>query len=230
MTEQLDSRALRHTDTYGQRFMKPGTYPYAILPAAGPAYDVDHPWVIEVVEKVDDARAMAQCDVSIAVTDRGFRPNQEVVTVEAGDLVLWHCPEATSRPFVVRGEKEFFASDTLSTECGYSHVFTTPGEHVWVDAHGSGLRGVVRVSDPKVESKRQFGAWQRQLREGTLVYIADGRPEPAEVEVTVGQTVFFAIVTGQGVSITAQALLEEGKPLDVSATVTRHLAGAAFFR
>lgn len=33
MTENLDSRALRNIDCYGQRFMKPGTYAYALVPA-----------------------------------------------------------------------------------------------------------------------------------------------------------------------------------------------------
>ena len=32
MSENLDSRALRNTDCYGQRFMKPGTYTFHCTP------------------------------------------------------------------------------------------------------------------------------------------------------------------------------------------------------
>jgi hypothetical protein len=83
----------------------------------------------------------------------------------------------------------------------------TPGEHEYVDANGSGLRGAVKVTDPKPRNHDELRAWQARLGEGTLVMISDGRPEPAEVEVMMGQTVFFAVVKGSGVTITDASLI-----------------------
>jgi len=224
MTENLDSRALRNTDCYGQRFMKPGTYPYALVPAGGAGASANFPYVVEVVEKSEKGdRDMRQATVTVRfVKERQgdccdertygpgrFVPDQERVTIEAGDMVVWNSPDAATRPFTVDGRKEFFGSAALTNECGYTHVFTTPGEHEYVDANGSGLRGVVRVADPQPRTKDELRAWQARLGEGTLVMISDGRPEPAEVEIMLGQTVFFAVVKGPGVTITDAALVEQ---------------------
>jgi plastocyanin len=221
MSENLDSRALRHTDCYGQRFMKPGTYAYALVPAGGAGASSDHPYVVEVVEKSAKREGdMHQQTVTVRfvkerhgdccderTSDPGrFVPDQDRVTVEAGDMVVWNSPDAATRPFAVDGEKEFFGSTDLTNECGYTHVFMTPGEHEYVDANGSGLRGVVRVADPKPGNLEELRAWQSRLGEGTLVMISEGRPEPAEVEIMLGQTVFFAIVKGSGVTITHASL------------------------
>lgn len=224
MTENLDSRALRHTDCYGQRFMKPGTYPYALVPAGGAGATVEFPYVVEVVEKTSKReREMHQTAVTVRfvkerhgdccderTADPGrFVPDQERVTVEAGDMVLWNSPDAAARPFAVEGQKAFLGSTALTNECGYTHVFTTPGEHEYADANGSGLRGVVRVADPQVRNAEQLRAWQARLGEGALVMINDGRAEPSELEIVLGQTVFFAVVTGPGVTITEASSVEE---------------------
>ena len=231
MTENLDSRALRNTDCYGQRFMKPGTYTYALVPAGGAGAPGSFPYVVEVVEPSSQrerdmhqtpvtvrnvkAREGDCCDERSAGPGR-FVPDQERVTVEAGDMVVWNSPDAATRPFAVDGQKEFFGSTALTNECGYTHVFTNPGEHEYVDANGSGLRGVVRVVDPKPRTAEELRAWQARLGEGALVMISDGRAEPAEVEIVLGQTVFFAIVKGPGVTIT-----------DATAVAERPRAGAA---
>jgi len=222
MSENLDSRALRNTDCYGQRFMRPGTYPYALVPAGGAGASNDHPYVVEVVETSSKReRDMHQTTVTVSfvkerhgdccderTSDPGrFVPDQERVTVEAGDMVVWHSPDAATRPFAVAGQKEFFGSTDLTNECGYSHVFMTPGDHEYVDANGSGLRGVVRVADPKPRNQDELRAWQSRLGEGALVMISDGRPEPAEVEIVLGQTVFFAVVKGPGLTITDGSLV-----------------------
>ena len=224
MSENLDSRALRNTDCFGQRFMKPGTYTYALVPAGGAGASDDFPYIVEVVDKSSEKdREMHQTSVTVRfvkerhgdccderTSDPGrFVPDQERVTVEAGDMVVWNSPDAATRPFAVDGQKEFFSSSALTNECGYTHVFMTPGEHEYVDAHGSGLRGVVRVADPKVRTQEELRAWRSRLGEGTLVMISDGRPEPAEVDIMLGQTVFFAIVKGPGVTITDADLVAE---------------------
>ena len=222
MSENLDSRALRNTDCYGQRFMKPGTYSYALVPAGGTGASDDFPYVVEVVEKSSE-RDMHQTTVTVRfVKERHgewcdertflpgrFVPDQERVIVESGDMVMWNSPDAATRPFAVDGQKEFFSSSALTTECGFTHVFMTPGDHEYVDANGSGLRGVVRVADPKPRNQAELRAWQSRLGQGTLVMISNGEPEPAEVEIMLGQTVFFAIVKGPGVSITDASLVAD---------------------
>ncbi|MDI6908997.1 hypothetical protein [Nocardioides sp.] len=224
MTEILDSRALRNTDCYGQRFMKPGSYPYALVPAGGAGASGDFPYVVEVVETAAKRdRDMHQTTVTVRflkerhgdccderTADPGrFVPDQERVTVEVGDMVVWNSPDAATRPFAVAGQKEFLGNTALTNECGYTHVFTTPGEHEYVDANGSGLRGVVRVADPQPRNTEELRAWQSRLGDGTLVMISDGRPEPAEVDILLGQTVFFAVVKGPGVTITDAALVPD---------------------
>ena len=156
MSENLDSRALRNFDCYGQRFMRPGTYPYALVPAGSVGAGDSYPYLIDVVETSSErgegdiqqtavtVRFVKErhgdcCDERISDPGR-FVPDQERVTIEAGDMVMWNSPDAATRPFAVVGQKDFFGSDAMTNECGYTHVFTTPGEHEYVDAHGSGLR------------------------------------------------------------------------------------------
>jgi|tagenome__1003787_1003787.scaffolds.fasta_scaffold20922892_3 plastocyanin len=224
MSENLDSRALRNTDCYGQRFMKPGTYSYALVPAGGVGSGGDYPYIVEVVEKSSaKERDMHQTLVTVRfvkerhgdccderTSDPGrFVPDEERVTIEAGDMVMWNSPDAAARPFAVHGQKDFFTSAALTNECGYTHVFMTAGEYEYVDADGSGLRGVVKVTDPKPRNHDELRAWQSRLGEGTLVMISDGRAEPAEVEIMMGQTVFFAIVKGPGITITEASLVAD---------------------
>ncbi|MGH7133887.1 MAG: hypothetical protein ACREJO_18310 [Phycisphaerales bacterium] len=129
--------------------------------------------------------------------------------VEAGDLVLWNCPDHKAPGFAVVGEasREFFSSARLTNECGYSHAFGLPGEYAWADANGSGLNGVVRVRDPHCRTEADVERWRRELTKGALVMIADGKAEPTKVNVVVGQTVFFAVVKADGVTVTDRRLL-----------------------
>jgi hypothetical protein len=92
----------------------------------------------------------------------------------------------------------------------FTHAFGLPGEYAWADANGSRLRGVVRVVPPRLESRTAAGRraeWQRALGQGTMILVRGETAEPAEVEVVVGQTVFWAVQDAPGVSITDVALL-----------------------
>jgi plastocyanin len=230
---QLDSRALRRVDCYGQRFMKPGEYRYALVPAGTGDAAFDAPFVVVVLdgegkeggkegdkdtgkdERTDDVeardeRGFGQANVVVRADGKRLVAEPATVTVHVGDMVLWNSPD--DRPFAVRGAKEFFGSDRLVNESGYSHVFAVPGEVRWTDAYGSGLGGVVRVAEPKVGSMKELDAWRSRLAEGHAVIVADGRAEPAELDVVLGQTVFFVVTEGPGVSITDAALLDGPEP------------------
>jgi plastocyanin len=202
----LDSRAIGFGDTYGQRFMRPGTYRYHVVPAGTGAMLDERPYTI-TVKAVDGESSMEQHMVTLRAEGRGFVPDKDKLTVREGDLVAWSCPDARAVRFEVRGDKEFFGSARLTNECGYSHAFGLPGEYEWVDAYGDETRGVVRVKDVHCETDAEVERWRKQLAKGTLVMIADGKAEPAEVDIITGQTVFFAVVAGKGISITDRALL-----------------------
>ena len=53
----------------------------------------------------------------------------------------------------------------------------------------------------------QLATWQKRLSRGTVVMINDGKAEPAEVDVVMGQRVFFAVVNGPPMTITDTALM-----------------------
>ena len=204
----LDSRALGRASCYAQRFMRPGTYPYGVVPGYGQAVASDRPFLIEVGDAEGDA--MAQHDILVTHDELGFEVDRRHITIRTGDLVLWSGNGRTLAPFAVVGEREFFNSHRMVNECGYSHAFGTAGEYRWVDAYGSGLCGTVRVRQPDTADRAGFARWHKELQEGTVVMIQDGRIDRPEVDIVVGQTVFFAIVTSRGISITDERLLEIG--------------------
>jgi plastocyanin len=209
MVDTFDSRALRRTDCYGQRFMRVGTYRYGIFPAGAHAIALEHPYAIEVVARQQPEPVMRQHNVVVHVDGARFTPDEDSLTIEEGDLVLWNCPHATTIPFVIAGDDEFFDSSNLVNECGFSHAFGSPGEYRWRDAHGSGIGGVVRVSAPDGVGRADLRRWKQTLTKGSLVMIADGQADPAEVEIMMGQTVYFAVVKGPGITVTdARALAE----------------------
>jgi plastocyanin len=217
--DSFDSRALRNTDCYGQRFMRAGTYRYDLVNAAWLPATSEYPYQIRVTAAKDAKHAMEQHTVIVRTAGKGFRPDTDTVQVDVGDLVVWHCPDATTTPFAVAGDKAFFGNAALVNESGFSHAFSAAGEYPWVDAHGSHLSGVVRVNDPPCDNMDDFRSWQRQLSKGTLVMITGGRAEPAEVDILTGQTVYFAVVKARGVSVTdaRMAGLDPCKPQSTAA-------------
>jgi plastocyanin len=206
MTDTFDSRTLRVADCYAQRFMKAGTYRYHVLPAHSHWMTDERPFIIKVVERSAKTR-MAQRSVVVTAKDRTFGVDPSEIAIEAGDLVLWHCPHARATPYVVVGDQQFFGSFRLVNESGYSHAFASAGEYRWVDAYGSGASGVVMVTDPGCADQRDLERWRRSLREGTLVTVDQATPHPRDVSIVTGQTVFFAITKGPGISITDARLV-----------------------
>ncbi len=209
MFDTFDSRALRLADCYAQRFMKPGTYRYAVLPAGAHCLTDERPFVINVGN--ESTRKKMNQETVLVTAERGrfgVAKDQQEVRIEPGDLVLWHCADRGAMPFTVVGDKEFFGSHRLVNESGYSHAFSAAGEYHWADAYGSGAGGVVRVRDLACREPSDLKKWREKMSRATVVMISDGHAEPAEVEIAVGQTVFFAVTKGQGISITDRRMLE----------------------
>jgi plastocyanin len=205
MTNNLDSRALGRADCFGQRFMRPGDYPYNVVPAHGRLLSTDRPFVVHA--RQGTAKGMKQHNVQVTVDCGKLVVSERELTIDVGDLVLWN--SASDHPVAVVGDQDFFSSHRLTNECGYSHAFGAAGDYHWVDAYGSGLSGVVRVRDPGGKGEADLKRWMQALSEGKLVMIADNKAQPAEVEILTGQTVFFTIVKGPGVSITDARLVDQ---------------------
>ena len=206
MTNRFDSRALQRTDCYGQRFMRPGDYPYAVVPAFGAVISTDRPYTIRV-RGDSPTKDMSQHHLSIGYCEGRFRMPEPLLEINVGDMVLWNCNDRCAFPYAVVGDKEFFSSTRLVNESGYSHAFGTAGEFNWVDAYGSKASGLVRVRDPACKSALDLKRWQQGLARGVLVTISDAKATPSEVEIVSGQTVFFLVTKGPGVSITDAELL-----------------------
>lgn len=208
MIDTFDSRALRVTDCYGQRFMKPGTYRYHVVPAHGHGITEERPFSIEVKERGSQPK-MSQKSVVVSSRGRGFAVQPEVLTIETGDIVLWNCPDSKALPYSVIGDKEFFGSHRLTNECGYTHAFGSAGEYRWLDAYGSGASGTVQVKNPECRHQADLDRWRKLLKKGTVVMVTHGRAEPHDVQIVTGQTVFFAITKGPGISITDERVLAD---------------------
>lgn len=206
MSDSFDSRAISYTDTYGQRFMREGTYQYNVVLASYGDVVSEYPNVIEVKGAAGDQ--MEQHSIDLVFEDRAFRPSTERIEIKTGDLVTWTCRQSGAPPFEVKGAADFFHSLRLVNESGYAHAFGTPGEFEWVDVNGSGLRGVVRVHQPDIRGKDAFASWQRQLSTGALVMISGSDAEPAEIDIITGQTVYFAVTKSPGISVTDRRIAE----------------------
>lgn len=200
-SDNLDSRALHYLDAYGQRFMRPGTYRYTIA-CAGTGRMSDN-WPFEIkVEEGEKGHKMRQHSVRVVHKEGKFMPEERELAIQVGDLVMWSCRQSSAPAYEVAGDQEFFGSARLVNECGYSHAFAAAGDYRWTDSNGSGLSGVVRVRDPECKFQKDLAKWQKELAKGTVVMITGTKAEPSEVEILTGQTVYFAVVKSEGVSIT----------------------------
>jgi len=206
MLNTLDSRALQRADCYGQRFMKAGDYSYNIVPAHGALISTDRPFMVRVRDGGTKS-GMKQYNVPIKSCAGKFEVPDPELVIHVGDMVLWNCNDRNALPYAVVGHHEFFSSNRLVNESGFSHAFGTAGDYHWIDAHGSGVTGVVRVKDPACKSEEDLKRWRKTLAKGTLVTISDRNVEPSEVEIETGQTVFFLVTKGPGISITDWRLL-----------------------
>lgn len=204
--DTLDSRSLQAVDGYGQRFMREGDYAWAALPAGGGVMVPDRPFKIRVGKRASDGK-MTQHPVQLRWDGRQFQPDRDTLTIEAGDLVSWHCPDLEAPAFEIAGDQAFFGSAALVNECGYSHAFGLPGTYRWADALGSGLTGEVHVKPVHCAGREDLMKWQARLAQAELVMIQHGKADRPKVEILVGQTVYFAVVTGPGITITDERLL-----------------------
>jgi hypothetical protein len=204
MFDRFDSRALQRNDCYAQRFMRAGTYAYNVVPGHGQALSTDYPFIVHVE---GESQEMTQHNLRVNAERKGFVVDQPKVAIRIGDMVLWNGGNG-AQPYAIVGEAAFFSSYRMVNECGYSHAFGTAGDYEWADAFGSKIGGKIQVRDPDCSASDGLEKWHRQLAEGNVVMIADGQADRTSFDILTGQTVFFAIVKGEGISITDRRWLE----------------------
>jgi plastocyanin len=202
---ELDSRSLAFTDCFAQRFEKPGEVTYEVVHAAGAMVDLkERPFRITVAAAGGEGPESEQHDVVVRWDGRAFAVEPAALKIAAGEVVLWHAPDAKAPGFLVRGEGPdgAFSSAALAQQAVYTHAFGLAGDYRWVDANGSRIGGQVRVREVDGKDKRAMNSWANAIAKPTLVTISGDRVEPEQVRIYVGQTVFFAVEKAPGITIT----------------------------
>lgn len=207
----LDSRFLHRTDCFSYRFATPGTFRYEVSPLALP-FGADGDGALSIVVSEKEGPVQQQHHITVDRVDGRLTAEPSRLEVNLGDLVTWSTGGSATLGFAVRGTIGGTEVDsaTMRDDSVFTHAFGTPGEYAWADANGSRLRGVVRVVQPRLESTTATARrteWQRALGRGTMILVRGETAEPAEVEIVVGQTVFWAVQDAPGVSITDVTLL-----------------------
>lgn len=202
----LDSRMLTYLDTFGCSFDRPGSVRYRITsgPLACASSDNDLDFTITVQE----GEGGAQHDVTIRRQGHRLVAQPAELTITTGDLVLWHSAASTPA-YAVQGVDDTrggFNSAAMGSQMVYSHAFGLPGDYEWVDALRGSVGGTIRVKSLDATDEKACGKWRRALARGVVVVIEGDRVEPAEVEILAGQTVFFAVSSSEGMTVTERQL------------------------
>ncbi|MGH2697694.1 MAG: hypothetical protein ACRDJL_00665 [Actinomycetota bacterium] len=206
--DMLDSRTLSYVDCFARRFARSGTVRYQITSASVRcALHDEDAFSIEVREDRTPRKEGTQHDVTVGVKGARFTVEPAKLSIEAGDIVMWHARNSSVPGFIVQGQAgdERFSSASLESESLYTHAFGVPGTYEWSDSGRSDIGGRVVVKDLDTKSKEDCEKWMESLSQGALVTIK-GKADPQQVEIVTGQTVFFAVVDAPGITITDQRL------------------------
>jgi plastocyanin len=205
----LDSRYLRLGDTFAHRFVHPGTYRYTVGTPGGLAPPDHHP-AFEVVVAAEKGDASQTHYVTVCYSMGVFGVDPTSLQIKNNDVILWSTPSATTPSFSVQGASKtaHFDSAELPANSMYSHAFGVTGEFEWRDAQDPKIGGFITVTAPPAcHTQAHRTAYLRTLSEATLVMIDAPKAHPKRVKVLLGQTVFFAVRTGHGISIVDKTLL-----------------------
>jgi plastocyanin len=211
----LDSRWLRYTDCFAQKFSSPGQVRYRVTTGAGACLPVEGTtFTIDVNKRTKSKNESRQHNVAIRQEGHSLVASPPHLEIEVGGTVLWHAPNPSTPGFTVRGEGEgvTFDSSALTSEAIYTHAFGTPGDYEWVDANGGVVSGVVEVRSLDFASREECEKWLKSQKNGTLVTIHGEEATPDLVQILTGQTVFWAVEKSTGVSITDARLVRRDSP------------------
>ncbi|HVJ54370.1 MAG TPA: hypothetical protein VM689_18035 [Aliidongia sp.] len=205
----LDSRYLRQGDTFGHRFTHPGTHHYAVGAPGGLA-PAGHHAAFEIVVAAEKGATSQTHYVTVSHANGAFCVEPAKLSIKNNDVVLWSTAGAATPAFSVEGGSKAarFASAELPANSLYSHAFGVTGEFEWRDAHDPKLGGFITVTaPPPCHTEAHRTAYLKTLSEASLVMIDAPKAHPKKVKVVLGQTVFFAVRSGHGISIVDRTLL-----------------------
>jgi plastocyanin len=205
--DMLDSRSLRYSDCFMQKFAMPGTVRYRLTTPAGACLPIEEEgaYTIEVATGAGRPEGEGrQHNVLVGRKDGRLVADPPQLRIEAGDAVLWHAPDAAIIGWSVQGEGDggAFSSAALRREAVYTHAFGTPGEYKWVDANEGRVSGTVIVRMLDSRDAEQCRKWLAALEEGAMVEIDGDTVKPEALEIVAGQTVFWAVHKAGGITIT----------------------------
>lgn len=205
MMNVLDSRGLDRTNCFAQCFSEPGTYRYSVVPAFGGHFSQEFPCVL-TVSPGPAAGEGTQHYVQIGFRDGHLVVSPANLAIQQGDVVFWSSADENVPRYAVIGKDRAFASDRLTRQCVFTHIFGLPGTYRWMDANGSRASGIVTVTSPDSKKETQLQKWRSQIRGPALVAIK-GAKAGNDVEAVVGQQVFFAVEDAPGITITDERQL-----------------------
>jgi len=205
----LDSRFCRLGDTFAQKFSQVGRYIYDFnLPGLDQLGKENGRFTISVGKAADNKPEPKQHFVNVRLAEKKLVAEPSNLEIAAGDVVLWSTNDQNTPGFSVSGhsEKDAFNSASLAREAFYSHAFGSPEDIEWGDMNGRGPSGKISVKMPTTRSQTEMDNFKSLLTTGTVVTIREGKAEPAQLSVLVGQTVFFAVEKAAGITITDRRL------------------------
>jgi plastocyanin len=214
----LDSRMLRYTDCFAQKFTSPGEIQYQITTLGGTYLPLDpgEAFTINVKAQNKDShlkpdQEIGQHQITVRREGQRFVADSPKLEIEVGDVVLWRTDDPSIPGFAVRGEGKdvSFDSTALSSNSLYTHAFGSPGEYRWVDANGGPVTGILRVNPLPSTDKSEYERWAKNLSVGLLVTVNDRSATPYDMKLAVGQTVFWAIEKASGITITDARLVSK---------------------
>lgn len=214
----LDSRMLGQVNTFIQKVTEPGDLVIDLRDAVAGFVPLneDAPMKMKVKASRKSAAELRnggkQHDLPIRFDKGKFEATEPPQGVEQGDVLVFHPADRGQRHFAVSGRvgERSFSSTELVDQAVYTHAFGRAGTYRWADANGSKVGGEIVVRDDPATGKQGAERAIERMAEGAVVHIVGDDVTPRKLEITTGQTVFFAVEKTKGITITDVRLLEKG--------------------
>jgi plastocyanin len=210
----LDSRYLRLGDTFAHRFTHPGRYLYGVSAPGGIAPPGHHAG-FEIVVAAEKGASSQTHYVTVAWANGAFSIDPATLHIKNNDVILWSTASPVTPGFAVQGRSSdaHFDSAEMPANSMYSHAFGVIGEIAWSGAADPKIGGFITVTaPPAIHTNEHRMGYMKTLSEASIVMIDAPKVHPKRLKVVLGQTVFFAVRSGHGISIVDKVLLSALNP------------------
>lgn len=198
----LDCRSLTNADSFGQVFNTIGVVRYTILNPVEAIIGTDTmAFSITVKDRKDENPIQHNVDVGF---NGKYTATPASVEIQQGDLVLWHASDPDIPPYAIQGTAEdgrSFSSKKVQSGGFYAHTFQNLGKYEWLDSAGSNAQGSIQVNGVDPDDDKVAEKWTETVKSGPVLSIQNGTPDSSDVEITVGQTVFFTVIDSEGLTV-----------------------------